>query len=475
MSAQRPTAGESQSVPRPTRWPLIVLPSNRQEDTNKDARLVNGYMERELQGDSWVYKRPGLVRSIQPSGAAGIARGTYNWLGDIYSIVDDKLYKNTILITPGVLDTTNGAYRFSSIMGEVPKLIMGNGVEAYFYSDSTGLVRFDSVADFPHPFVKGWAYLDGSTYILTPDATLRGSNINNVTIWDPLNLLVVQIEPSRGVAIANQLVFVVAFKETSTEVFFDAGNATGSPLGRVSGAKVNWGCANADSIQEIDGALFWLSTNRSAATQVVKMDNLKVEIISTPAIERLLGEADLSAVYSWFLKYEGHRWYAITLINNNLTLVFDMTTGLWAQWTDGNGNYLPIVGSTFKTATAQTLLQHATDGYLYTVDSANVSDAGTPIIVDIYTPNYDAGTARKKTLSAMYFDASQTPGSILQVRHTDDDYQTWSNFRPVDLSQKEPMLSNCGTFKRRAYNFRHQSLTRFRIKAIDLQMDIGTL
>ena len=466
---------DAQTVGRPYRWPLIVLPTNREEDTNKDARLVNGYMEKEMQGDVWLYKRPGLAQSTQPSGGSGLGQGAYNWLGDVYSIFNGHLYKG-LVDKGGTINTTNGVYRFSSVMGATPKLVFGNGVKAFCYDDVGGLQDFTgNMQPTAVPFFKGWAYLDATLYVLAPFANVWGSDQNDVLTWDAANVLIAQIEPRKGIAMAKQLVYVVVFKEDSTEIFYDAGNAAGSPLARVSGAKVNWGCANADSIREVDGALFWLSTNRSAAIQVMRMDNLKIEIISSPAIERLLGEADVSSVYSWTLKYEGHRWYAFTLRNDNLTLVFDLTTGMWAQWTDTNGNYLPIVDSTYKTSTAQTILQHESNGYLYTVDSANTTDAGSVITVDIYTPNYDAGTSRDKTLPMMFFDASQVTGSTLQVRYSDDDYQTWSEFRNVDLGQRKPMLTGNGTFKRRALHLRHQSLTRFRMKSIDLQMDIGTL
>lgn len=450
------------------------MPANRQEDTNKDARLVNGYMERENQGDIWLYKRPGLSHSTRPSGAPGLGQGAYNWLGNIYTIFNGHLYKDGT-DKGGTINTTNGVYRFSSIMGATPKLVFGNGVRAFCYDDTNGLQDFTGNLAFTPPFYKGWAYLDGTLYVMSPYANLWGSEINDILTWPADNVLIPQIEPDKGIAVSKQLVYVITFKETSTEVFYDAGNAEGSPLGRVQGAKINWGCVNQDSIRELDGALFWLSTNRSASIQVMKMENLRAEIISTPAIERLLGEADTSSVYSWTLKYEGHRWYAFTLVNENITLVYDTTTGLWAQWTDKDGNMLSIVDSTYDSGTSQTLLQHATDGYLYVVDSANTVDADGPITVDIYTPNYDAGTARDKQLSKMYFDTNQVPGSLLQVRYSDDDYQSWSGFRQVDLSQRKPALDNCGTFKRRAYNLRHQAPTRFRIKAVDLQIAEATL
>ncbi|HEX6826392.1 MAG TPA: hypothetical protein VF077_08765 [Nitrospiraceae bacterium] len=473
--------GQAQTVALPQRWPIIVMPSNRQDDTNKDARLINAFIEREPQGDIWLYKRPGFLKLTQPSGNPGVCQGCYNWRGDIYAIVDGHLYQNGV-DKGGTINTTNGVYDFTSTMGvdAVPaKLTFSNGVTAFAYCDSIGLEQFTGNLSFPQPYAKGIAYLDSVTYLMTLDAEIFGSpDENDVTggPWDPLDVVVAQSEPSRGVYLSKQLVYIVAFKELSTEMFYDAGNAEGSALSPVSGAKVNFGCINPNSVRDLDGALFWLCTNESAAVQVIKMENLKVEIVSTPAIERLLANADYTTVYSWTLKLEGHKWYAITLVNNNLTLVYDATTGIWAQWTDVAGNYLPFIDSTFKTDTAQTILQHATDGWLYTVSLNNVVDDGDNLInVGIITQNYDGGTARDKTLKTIYFDASQTNGSRINVRFSDDDYQTWSAWRPIDLSIGKPMLINLGTFKRRAFHINHACRTKFRMKAMDFQVDIGTL
>ncbi len=468
---------QAQTVDRPHRWPLIIMPSNRLENTSKDARLVNGYMERELQGDIYLYKRPGFHRLDNASGGPGLGQGIYNWRGDIYTILNGALYKNNTFIL-GTINTTNGVYTWSSTMGANAMVVFQNGVRAYGYNDTGLLVDLTGniTAAIAPPWRKGWSYLDGTIYLCTTEAVIWGCDIDDdILNWSADNFIQARIEPSRGVALAKQLVYVVIFKENSTEVFYDQGNATGSPLGRVSGAKINYGCISQDSVRTLDGALYWLCTNESAAVQVMKMDALKPEIISTPAIERLLANADYTTVYSWTLKLEGHRWYAITLVNNNLTLLFDVTTGLWSQWTDSDGNCLHFVDSTYDTATAQTILQHATDGYTYTVSSNNLTDEGALIQLDLYTPGFDGGTARDKTLQALYFDASQTPGSVAQVRWSDDDYQTWSEFRPVDLGLKKPMLQSCGVFKRRAINVRHTSPTRLRLRALDMQLDIGAL
>ncbi|MBF9641280.1 hypothetical protein IAI27_11385, partial [Streptococcus pseudopneumoniae] len=52
-------------------------------------------------------------------------------------------------------------------------------------------------------------------------------------------------------------------------------------------------------MQEIDGALFWIATNRSAAAQIIMVDQLKAQIVSTSPVERLLSNADLTAVRSF--------------------------------------------------------------------------------------------------------------------------------------------------------------------------------
>lgn len=467
-------AQQAESVAIPKRLPLVVQPSNRDESTAKDAKLVNAYVEKtELTGEYHIFKRPGLAAYVTKSGNG---YGTYNWLGDLYAIFGATVYKNGVALS-GTVDTAGGVYKFSSCLGGTPKLQFGNGVATYNYDTGSGIVAI-SGANFPAATVKGIVYLDGTTYVMDSAATIRGcDSLNDPATWtDVLNTLTAQIEPDPGVALAKQLVYVIAFKGWSLEVFYDAQNATASPLGPVQGAKINYGCANQDSVQEMDGMLFWVATNRGAAPQVMMLDNLKVSIVSTKAIDRLLGNDALTSVYSFTLKYEGHRFYAITLIASNITLVYDAAEQMWEQWTDSSGNYFPVVSSTFLQGTGS-LLQHATNGKLYSVDYSNYTDDGSVITVDIYTPNFDGGVRRRKQMNMMEFIGDQTIGSMLQVRSNDNDYDAakWSTFRQVNMSHQKPVLTNCGTFMRRAYHIRHQCNTPLRLQAVELQLDIGTL
>jgi hypothetical protein len=156
--------------------------------------------------------------------------------------------------------------------------------------------------------------------------------------------------------------------------------------------------------------------------------------------------------------------------------VYDVKDKRWAQWTDTDGNYFKIVSSTFNSA-GKHIFQHESNGKLYVADAAYVNDDGSLFTTDIYTPNFDGGTRRRKHLGYMWFIGDRTPGSVIQVRHNDQDFKTdgWSNFRRVDMDTQRPFLDKCGTFEQRAWNLRHRCNARLRMQAIDLQMDLGTL
>ena len=97
--------------------------------------------------------------------------------------------------------------------------------------------------------------------------------------------------------------------------------------------------------------------------------------------------------------------------------------------------------------------------------------------VDVVTPNFDGEVDRRKQCNRLTFLADVVAGSEMLVRVNDKDYaaDSWSNFRTVDLSTELPFSQNWGTFIRRAHHFRHQKQTAFRLKAVNLQLDVGTL
>jgi len=324
------------------------------------------------------------------------------------------------------------------------------------------------------PICHGVAWLDGTTYVIDTSAKIWGSNLNDSTAWMALNYITAQSEQDGGVAIARQLANIIALKQWTTEVFYDAANSIGSPLLPVSNSKQPFGCVNADSIVSISDRLIWLGTNKSGAKQVVLMENLVCKAISTQPIERLLDTANCSQAYGWSHKEMGHIFYGLTLPLANYTFVYDLTSGVWYQWTDPNGNYFPVVDSTFTSAQGH-LMQHISSGNLLTPSATTYSDQGVLFPVDLYTPKFDGGTRFSKMLTSLEVIGDTVSGSILNIRFSDDDYKSWTNFRSVNLFENRPILWDCGTFRSRAFHLRHLSNTPMRISSVDLQLRLGTL
>jgi hypothetical protein len=52
--------------------------------------------------------------------------------------------------------------------------------------------------------------------------------------------------------------------------------------------------------------------------------------------------------------------------------------------------------------------------------------------------------------------------------HSDDDGQTFSVGRDVDLTLARPRLSRCGSFRRRTHRITHSANNPFRVEAFEL-------
>jgi hypothetical protein len=498
----------------PRRFPLVSKTQTRTSVApfTSDARLINCYAEYDPQDkEFWIYKRMGLGATpafSAPGAALGYGSYTHPGTGLVLYVFNAAgtatLYWGAVgsgtLTSIGTVDAT-APYFFETVQSAPQTIALANGKSGYTLNVDTLVLTAIASAGFPAIQMPGWAYVDGTLYVMDQFGNIAGSNINDATTWSALNTIAASSNADVGVALAKQLNYVVAFKSYTTQIFYDAGNPTGSPLSPVPDAQIPLGCAAPLSVQQIDNSLLWMTSNQVGSPQVAMMDNLTPKIISTPAVDRILDGAKYTTagaffnrgshtwvllpavgISSWVLKHAGHRFYGLNVQNLNLTLVYDMDQELWYIWQDANGNWWPIVymnsGAPSASAVGVHYAQHSTNGNVYFVDADYVytNDFGTVFPVDIYTPNFDGGTNRRKYLKTMYFNGDQTPGSTLLVRFTDDDFQSWSNPRQVDLGLKKPRLTDCGTFiRRRAYHFRHQSNTALRIKTVDIQMDIGTL
>jgi hypothetical protein len=527
---------QAPSVRVPKRFPLVSRPGFRSTTLKlsdptvrspvSDAALLNCYAELDPEDNQyWVEKRLGTKTIATVTGGGGgvgvgfsystpaslavpvaiFGSNLYTWNGSALVNVPytggsgHPLVSGRAATFVPIPVFTAVATVVWAVNGSLWQAALTPAIPDYRYANA---VDFITSVPWTAPLCDGCVYLDTVLYVMDQQGNIWGSNPNDLTTWLGTTLIKAGGRYDIPVCLAQQLEYVIALKSTSLRCFYNAGAAAqtagvGSNLAWVEGADSNFGCLSAGTVQLIDNSLLWVTNNDKGTPQVARMDGLQVTIVSTPQVERLLQALNTTVyaeapslpsniLYSNGIKRGGHRFYTVTLppgavITTPITLVYDLDQQLWYIWSSPQLSYWSLVGVSSNagvgSGSSGVFAQDITSGafYLCDIDQVYPTDSGVYCQLDIYTPNADMGTRRKKTLNQMLFVNDQVSGSYMQVRKSDDDYRSWSPFRQVSLSAPQPSLTRCGTFRRRALNIRHYAATPFRIKASDLALDIGTL
>lgn len=290
--------------------------------------------------------------------------------------------------------------------------------------------------------VPGIVSLDQYFFVMDTNGIIYNSGLGDATTWNALDFITAMIEPGSGKAIAKSQNYVIAFKEWSTEFFYDAANAVGSPLSPVGNGFNLIGCANGDSVANLDGILFWVSQTRQKGRGVHMMQGLDSQLISTPDIERILNISTLATVYSFGVKIAGHSFYVLTLVDQNITLVFDLVTKTWAQWsslTAGSAVNVSSITLSGTTATVTTATAHGmSDG-----DPVNIAGANQAAYNGIKASSYVDAT--HFTFETTAGTTTPATGTITATPYTETyfKYTKYVNALGKDLVQHETNGTLC--------------------------------
>ncbi len=494
---------------KPLRLPLVAPFETRFGDLlHKDPKLINAVVERLEDGTYRVLKRQGVgnyqTLSTSPAGWAITGPG-----GNFYAENLSLFFSATI---PVVLTFVTGFQAVGShttpivyFNGANPQVVLSQGlslgvcppsgvactqytntlVAANTSQSASGgivVVVLDmnalTIAAVTGPSstsaAPGIETLDDTTYVMDASAVIYGSALSDAKTWPGLNFIKANSEPGAGVYLARHYAYIVAMKEFSLEFLYDAANPTGSPLNPVPNSTILWGCADPATVQRIGNRLFWLARERQGAPFVAVLDAMRNSKISTPGIDKLVG--DPVGPFDSFIYRDslGHQYYGLTDVGAGYTVVYDIDNQLWLQWNSPGTTYFPyrsVIVHANGTVIAQSTIA-ANASKLYQIDEEFVTDIAESFDVDIYTPNTDLGTRRRKVLNRMDYIVDQQPGK-LYTRWSEDDFKTFSQFREVDLNVKRPTLTNCGTFRRRAYHFHHNAPYALRMEAVELDVMLG--
>lgn len=481
QSQQKPGARKK------VRLPLIGAYSNRSNDPTKDQRFVNAFHETrkvEQLENTRIYsnKRPGLAEFSNVA-ADGAGRGFIFFSGAFYAIIANKVYKvetDGVTITEKItLPSSTGACGIiscnSSTLGDY--IFICDGTVGWIVkSDHTVTQVTDT--DFPTPHVPSPTFIDG--YVLIA----KGSDVYNCDIDDPLSwqpdqYLSAEMFPDPIKALARQNNQVVVLGDYSTEFFYDAANAAGSPLSRNDAAVIQFGIAAPHSVYQNEQFCAWVAQSGSGGRSVWVLEGFKPKKVSDEYIDRILDEeTSISTCHGYGFRTMGHLLFLINLPSQHRTIVYDMDEKLWhewSSWTSTREKEVFLYNHAADMGTGAIHLLSSVTGDIYELNPAYYQDENDPIVVEITTNKYDMDTYNRKFGSAVRIvgDSYSTTNTV-DLSWTDDDYQTFPVTATIDLSDGYPAYQRLGSFRRRAWRIRHTGNAPLRLEALELVYDEGS-
>lgn len=486
--------------------------------TEQDSGITNGVVEKRGQ-IFYTTQRPSIDvfedASVNVSDARG--RAIYHWdaADDLYFLNNDTIYKNSHAAT--VSSAPTAGTKKCKFVEISDKLVLLDAENDQAFTITTGdVVTEITDTNFPPKqtpavgLAYGGAVLDNYLFVLGEDGVIYNSVLNDPTTWAALDFLEAERSPDGGQYLGKHHDNLVAYGVRTIEFFYDASNATGSPLSRRQDVAYQIGCVDGETVWEEGDRAFFIGNDFSGALHVYTLENFGIRKVSTSTIASFLTQAIVKNGYKAIgsgVSAQGHTFYLLTIyltpsdVVPYITLAFDDSTGLWGEWetTVNDLAKFPLMDWSTRNGTQtrygegiltngdmitlndnmmpqDTLLAsiYVTTGYVETGYVLAGSEVGTAINLKIRTGQNDAGTDTKKTLPSMRVVADKTPASNdLTLRWAKENNSSFNSGVVVDTS-KFQRVNRVGSFRRINIELDYSGDEVFRAEAIEGEPKMGT-
>lgn len=297
------------------------------------SRTVNLFPEKDLSGQAKsgyaLRKPPGLTSIITlPDDPVRCL-----WAGEDRVFVVAGAKYGEIVSGPtfqdrGTLAEDTGK---AKIFSNGSQLLIYSGGKAYY--DNGGVASGSNAVEIT--VASGAAdvtYIDGYGVLLGPNSNdVYISSLLDFTTWDVLDVQERTTTVDRLVSVWNHNGLLWLIGKRSIEQWYNSGNAD-FPFQRVDGAALNIGTEYPDSIDEIDGSLFFVAVNNSGGAAVYRTRGASLERVSTPGVESIIPPVGGSPV-GWTYEEQGQKFYCIYLLASSgySSLFYNATDGKWHE------------------------------------------------------------------------------------------------------------------------------------------------
>ena len=271
---------------------------------------------------------PGLEEWVDLSSVGSEVRGVISDYNRVYAVVDDNFVVveyNGSYSVKGPLSTTTGRVGISTNGVDI---IVVDGPYGYTYDLST--LTWAKIADPDFPGGKTVAFVDGY-YLVVPTNTgqIYRSDYNDGTSWNPLAFSSAGGDPDNAVSIVADHLDLWVLGDYTGEIFTNVGSGTFN-FARVDGAFMEQGIMSPHAVCKANNAIYWLGQDRNGFGQIFQGVGGQPKVVSDEPISYLINQMTTTLdTFSFSYQQDGRTFVVFTFPTEDVTLVYDSSTGLW--------------------------------------------------------------------------------------------------------------------------------------------------
>jgi hypothetical protein len=493
--------------------------------TRVDAGMVNllpRKIKEQKDSDPILHAESRLpICAGQVAATSDPVRGCYVWeksAGNVYYfvVINTSVYTSTTGLAGSwtavntLLTSASSPVGFTEFINasNVKSLVLVDGVEGYVYTSNAAGTKITDV-DFPTPHVPNPIFLDGYLFLAKANtADLYNSDLNDPAAWTNGSYISSELYPDDITGLVKINNYLVAIGRTGTEFFYDAANASGSPLARYDGGVLPFGTSISTSLASTENMAIFIANNNDGEAVIKVIEDFKHKEIDAawmmPYLNLALNNgASAANIRGYMMRQNGDLLYVLRIPGASNTN--DAGNGVFAysfdaqQWfefscgsdgqmfnvmathngTSGNiatfvaGNYFTGGVAYFGSMGPSTL---STSYFTsYGQDYFNGGTTTLPYQIEIRTVPMDFGTMNLKFMSRFAVgqtvnNTSATPSMTLYW--SDGDY-TFNNSSPLNAAYDFPFVTQLGSFRRRAFKLVANAAYSFRIKFFEVDINKG--
>ena len=416
---------------------------------------------------------------------SGLVRGGFIWKDQqkMYLAIGANVYvfnsDSGALITTltGIIGAGTTPVGFDEFLFStgIVKLVVTDGT-LLSTIDSANVVVANADADLPvhapYPVV-----VDGYLFVLKAGTSdVYNSDNDNPLSWTNGDFITAEMRPDQAIRPARLNNYIIVFGSKSIEYFYDAANATGSPLSRNDSPIKSVGYIG--GFAQYGNQIYFVGEMSESESNVFMLEDFKITPVGNEATRRHLSSVSTNSytnISGSIVSCFGHDLYV--MYTGMSTYTMELETKLWGLWGYGAGASFPITFSfqNYGASGYRNIFILDTSSSTYRFDVTSGQDSGTNYNSVILTKNEEFNSYNQKFAHRLsLWGDQQTSSQLVGVQFTDDDYKTYSAVQYLDMSTELPCIRRMGRFRRRAYKFSYNGPLPWRVTSAEIDLNLGS-